>query len=140
MLPERALRLISEYSKPLTRSDWRTLKIMPQSLYNTIIHNATRNNALYKLIDSYEYTYTIEDLPFILKKGQSYLYRRIKYTIIDIVPCYTIILKDSLGENHKGLTYLYYKDRLTNGSLKKMEGVYILPNVYLNQTNYIHLY
>ena len=137
MLPERALRIISEYSKPLTRSDWRRLKVMPQSLYNNIIHNAKRNNALYKLIDSYVYTYTIDDLPFVLKKEQSYLFRRIKYTIIDIVPC---IIKDSLGETHRGITYLYYKDRLTNGSLKKMEGVYILPNIYLNQTNYIHLY
>jgi hypothetical protein len=67
MLPERALRLISDYSKPLTRSDWRRLKVMPQTLYN----NAKRNNALYKLIDPY--VYTIEDLPFVLKKEQSYL-------------------------------------------------------------------
>ena len=137
MLPERALRLISEYSKPLTRPDWRRLKIMPQTLYTKNIHNSERNNALYKLIDSYVYTYTIQDLPFVLKIGQSYLFRRIKYTIIDIVPC---IIKDSLGETHRGITYLYYKDRLTNGSLKKMEGVYILPNIYLNQTNYIYLY
>jgi hypothetical protein len=137
MLPERALRLINEYSKPLTRPDWRRLKIMPQTLYTKNIHNAARNNALYKLIDSYVYTYTIQDLPFVLKIGQSYLFRRIKYTIIDIVPC---IIKDSLGETHRGITYLYYKDRLTNGSLKKMEGVYILPNIYLNQTNYIYLY
>jgi hypothetical protein len=140
VLPNRALQLIREYSKPLTNPNWRRLKVMPQSLYNNIIHNAKRNNALYKLIDSYEYTYTIEDLPFILKKGQSYLYRRIKYTIIDIVPYYNIILEDSLGEIHKGMIYLYYKDRLTNGSLKKMEGVYIPSNIYLNQTNYIHLY
>ena len=28
MLPERALLLISEYSQPLTRPDWRTIKIM----------------------------------------------------------------------------------------------------------------
>ena len=140
VLPNRALQLIRKYSKPLTRSDWRNLKIMPQSLYNNIIHNAVRNNALYKLIDSYIYTYTIEDLPFVLQKGQSYLYRRIKYTIIDMKPYYNIILKDSFGKTYKGTTYLYYKDRLTNGSLKKMEGVYILPNIYLNQTNYIHLY
>lgn len=135
MLPERVLRLISEYSKPLTHPDWRRLKIMPQTLYTKNINNAARNNALYKLIDSY--VYTIDDLPFVLKIGQSYLFRRIKYTIIDIVPC---IIKDSLGETHRGITYLYYKDRLSNGSLKKMEGVYILPHIYLNQTNYIYLY
>ena len=136
MLPERALRLISEYSKPLTRSDWRQLKIMPQTLYNKLIHNASKKNIIIRDI----YTYTMDNLPFILKKGQSYLYRRIKYTIIDIVHYYNIILKDSLGEIHNGIIYLYYKDKLSNGSLKKMEGVYIPSNIYLNQTNYIYLY
>ena len=38
ILPANALKLIREYSKPLTRPDWRTLQIMPfKRLYNELI-------------------------------------------------------------------------------------------------------
>ena len=140
MLPERALCLIREYSKPLTRPDWRKLKIMPQSLYGNITHNARHNNILHQFIR--DYPFKINDIPFKIKKGQSYLYKRIKYTITDMLPNLSINVIDSFGETYNGLIYVYYKYQLYNDSLKKMEGVYIeLPKrKYLNQTNYIHLY
>jgi hypothetical protein len=140
MLPERALCLIREYSKPLTRPDWRKLKIMPQTLYGNITHNARHNNVLHKFIR--DYPFRINDIPFTIKKEQSYLYKRIKYTITDILPNLSINVIDSFGKIYNGLIYVYYKYQLYNDSLKKMEGVYIeLPKrKYLNQTNYIHLY
>jgi hypothetical protein len=136
-LPERVLQLIREYSKPLTRSNWRQLKIMPQSLYGNITHNSRHNIVLYNLIQ--EYPYKINDLPFTIRKGQSYFYKRIKYTITDILSNISII--DSFGEKYNGFLYVYYKYQLYNDSLKRMEGVYIeLPTKkYLNQTNYIHI-
>jgi hypothetical protein len=138
MLPERALRLISEYSKPLTRSDWRRLKVMPQSLFGNITHNARHNTVLYNFIFAYEYY--IDDLPFIIKKGQSYFHKGIKYTITDILLNYNIIVIDSFDKIYNGMLYVYYKYQLYNDSLKRMEGIYIeLPKRrYLNQTNYIH--
>lgn len=139
ILPERVVRLIREYSKPLTRPDWRQLKIMPQSYFGNITHNARHNIVTYKLIMSYEYS--IHDLPFTIKKGQSYFYKRIKYTITDMLPNFNIIVIDSFGKIYNGLLYVYYKYQLHNDSLKRMEGVYIeLPKrKYLNQTNYIHI-
>ena len=137
MLPERVLRLISEYSKPLTRPDWRQLKIMPQSLFGNITHNARHNTVLHKLIR--EYPFRINDIPFTIKSGQSYFYKRNKYTITDMLPNLNINVIDSFGQKYNGLLYVYYKYQLYNDSLKRMEGVYIeLPKrKYLNQTNYI---
>jgi hypothetical protein len=137
-LPERVLRIIREYSKPLTRPDWRQLKIMPQSYFGNIIHNARHNNVLYNLILAYEYS--VNDLPFRIIKGQSYYYKGIKYTITNILPNLNINVIDSFGKKYNGLLYVYYKYQLYNDSLKRMEGVYIeLPKrKYLNQTNYIH--
>jgi hypothetical protein len=137
MLPERVLRLISEYSKPLTCPDWRRLKIMPQSYFGNITHNARHNTVLYKLI--MEYPYRINDVPFTIRKGQSYFYKRIKYTIVAMLPNLNINVIDSFGEKYNGLLYVYYKHQLYNDCLKKMEGVYIeLPKrKYLNETNYI---
>lgn len=39
MLPIKALKLISEYSKPLTRPDWRSIQRIPnmEIIYNEII-------------------------------------------------------------------------------------------------------
>ena len=67
VLPSNALRLISEYSKPLTRADWRTLRKMTNyKLYNIsmnvirkkvnlvlIFQNNIRDTLWYKL-----YTFT----------------------------------------------------------------------------------
>ena len=138
ILPERVLRLIREYSKPLSKPDWRRVKIMTQSLFGNITHNARHNNVLYKFIR--EYPFRINDIPFTIKRGQSYFYKRIKYTITDMLPNLNINVTDSFGQKYNGLLYVYYKYQLYNDSLKRMEGVYIeLPKRrYLNQTNYIH--
>jgi hypothetical protein len=137
-LPERVIRLISEYSKPLTRPDWRQLKIMPQSYFGNITHSAHSNKTLRNFIR--DYPYRIIDIPFKLTKGQSYYYKGIKYTITDILPNYKIVIK-SFGNTYNGYPYIYYKEHLYNGCLKRMEGVYIISNgrVYLNETNYIHI-
>ena len=36
-LPDDVLQIIKEYSMPLTRPDWRTLHIMPQDRYHSIL-------------------------------------------------------------------------------------------------------
>jgi hypothetical protein len=137
ILPERVLRLIREYSKPLTHPDWRQLKIMTQPYFARITHNARPNNVLYKFIQ--DYPYRIIDTPFRIRKGQSYFCKRIKYTITDILPNLNINLIDSFDKKYNGLIYVYYKYQLYDDYLKRMEGVYIeLPKrQYLNQTNYI---
>ena len=54
MLPLRALRLISEYSKPITRDDWRTFEraITTNEFINEIdtLYNFEKNRALFKLV------------------------------------------------------------------------------------------
>jgi hypothetical protein len=112
---------------------------MPQSLFGNITHNARHNTVLHKFILAYEYS--VNDIPFTIRKGQTYFYKRIKYTITDILPNLNINVIDSFGQKYNGLLYVYYKYQLYNDSLKRMEGVYIeLPKrKYLNQTNYIHI-
>jgi hypothetical protein len=52
-LPSRPLLLIREYSKPLTRHDWRTMRKMTNyKLYNIIERVATRNVNLVMLIQT----------------------------------------------------------------------------------------
>lgn len=87
------------------------------------------------------YEYSIVDLPFTIRKEQSYFYKGIKYTIVSILSNINVNVIDSFGETYNGLLYVYYKYHLYNDSLKRMEGVYIeLPKrKYLNQTNYIHI-
>ena len=138
MLPERAVRLIREYSKPLSRPDWRKLKIMQQSYFGNITHNARHNIVIHKLIMSYEYS--IDDLPFTIRKGQSYFYKRIKYTITDVLSNLNVNVIDSFDKIYNGKLYVYYKYQLYNDSLKRMEGDYIeFPKrKYLNQTNFIN--
>lgn len=36
-LPEDILKIIKEYSMPVTRPDWRTLHIMPDYIYKNIL-------------------------------------------------------------------------------------------------------
>jgi hypothetical protein len=36
-LPEDILKIIKEYSMPITRPDWRTLHIMPDYIYKNIL-------------------------------------------------------------------------------------------------------
>ena len=100
MLPQRALTLIREYSKPLTRPDWKTQKTMSYIYYNRIVNNSKENAVLRKFVINKGPIYTIDNLPFIIKIGQTYFYRRVKYTITDILPIYTIIINDSLGNKY----------------------------------------
>jgi len=53
-LPGDVLRLINEYSKPLTRPDWRTLHIMTEHKYYSLYHieYMIRRNVLNGRIDS----------------------------------------------------------------------------------------
>ena len=43
VLPEKALRIINEYSKPLTRPDWRNCKRMTQRILFIELVNLTQN-------------------------------------------------------------------------------------------------
>jgi len=40
--PDDILRLIKEYSRPISRPDWRTLHKMPYNKYLTLFHNEYR--------------------------------------------------------------------------------------------------
>ena len=52
-LPERASQLIREYSKPLTRPDWRTVNPIPYNiLYSNAICKYNTNVVLTKFVDS----------------------------------------------------------------------------------------
>ena len=67
ILPANVLKLIREYSKPLTRPDWRTLQIMPfKCLYNELIQYRYINKKrviwlLYRIIHN---NYTIAHILF----------------------------------------------------------------------------
>jgi hypothetical protein len=45
-LPEDVLKIIREFSRPLTRPDWRTLHIMPQYEYIKILKEHTLVNTV----------------------------------------------------------------------------------------------
>jgi hypothetical protein len=138
MLPQRALTLIREYSKPLTRPDWKKLKPLSYIYYNRILNNSKQNAVLRNLVINKGPVYTIDNLPFIIKQGQTYLYRRITYIISKILPEF-IIIYDSRGNKHKGILLIYYKNKLSNGALRRMESVCIHIdnniNIYLDQSN-----
>ena len=48
MLPSRALKLISEYSKPITRSDWKKSKPLVTQ-FNIYLFSISRNSKWSKL-------------------------------------------------------------------------------------------
>ena len=73
MLPQRALTLIREYSKPLTRSDWKTRKSLSYIYFNRILNNSKKNSVLSKIVINKGPVYTIDNLPFIIKV-RIYLY------------------------------------------------------------------
>jgi len=50
VLPSNVLRLISEYSKPISRSDWRTLRKMTDYKLYSIIMNETKKQRKLVLI------------------------------------------------------------------------------------------
>ncbi len=53
MLPSRALLLINDFSKPLTRPEWRTMRKMTNyDLYNIIKNNVTINPELIMIMQT----------------------------------------------------------------------------------------
>ena len=62
-LPEDVLKIIKEYSRPLTRPDWRSLHCMPEFAYCVSLakeYNDSRNNIFKKVLDKnkkYKYMY-----------------------------------------------------------------------------------
>ena len=76
-LPLRALKLISEYSKPLTRPDWRNIRRIKNMghIYNDIMNN--KNNyypPVFKLftkniVRNYSYRYIMD---IVILKGKEY--------------------------------------------------------------------
>ena len=57
-LPCRALELISEYSKPITRPDWRTF---PRTITKNIFFYESLNEGLYNIVrkNKYDYIYAM---------------------------------------------------------------------------------
>ena len=59
-LPDDVLQLIREYSKPLTRPDWRTLNRLPlHQLYQEIMRNKNNPNWNYSLV-LHKFVYDIQ--------------------------------------------------------------------------------
>ena len=61
-LPNRALKLISEYSKPLTRPDWRTfIRTLSKKIFLKEIQKLNNCNTLgiYTIVNKYDYIYAM---------------------------------------------------------------------------------
>lgn len=52
-LPEDVLRIVKEYSMPITRPDWRTLHLMPNHIYKQMLMK-------YSLIYSHQNMYYVK--------------------------------------------------------------------------------
>jgi hypothetical protein len=71
-LPEDVLKIIKEYSRPLTRPDWKKIHRMPEFTYCVSLakeYNDSRNNIFKKVLDKnkkYKYMYcTLHINPYI---------------------------------------------------------------------------
>ena len=63
MLPSRALQLIREYSKPITRPDWRTCKRITKkdaSNHIRMLDKSPKTRQLYRLVHKNMYDYLFE--------------------------------------------------------------------------------
>ena len=111
MLPINVLLLIHEYSKPLTRPDWRTIKIMTQyRMFLDIQHNIYKKLLFYNVYKSMETTEWFYILNYISRLGiESYIHK------------------------HK-----YYNDNLIS-ELIKMEGVRHAQKLYIESLYKIKL-
>jgi hypothetical protein len=61
-LPSRAVQLISEYSKPLTRPDWRTfIRTLSKNIFFKEIQKLNKCNTLgiYTIVNKYDYIYAM---------------------------------------------------------------------------------
>jgi hypothetical protein len=124
-LPPRALALISEYSKPLTRSDWKQLKNFTQKKFNDELKYSKINKILDLLCNTYwltGLTYTnlypinscicIITLSFTIKTEQIFTKKNIYYqdeyfTVIKI-DGNSAEIKDNKGNIIKGIIKICY--------------------------------
>ena len=51
-LPDDVLQIIKEYSKPVTRPDWRTLHKMPQYIYKYDCYSNYFKNTTHKIFNA----------------------------------------------------------------------------------------
>ena len=69
LLPPRALALIKEYSKPLTRPDWRTLQLMTfDNFYHSLRLSWRQTKKLYNPEFTYEQIEHIRKLLLLFNK------------------------------------------------------------------------
>ena len=76
VLPTRVLHIINEYSKPITRPDWRTIKKLSQyRLFLDISHNVYKKRIFYNAYKSMESTDWFYKLNYISRLGiESYIH------------------------------------------------------------------
>jgi hypothetical protein len=81
VLPINILHMISEYSKPLTRPNWRTIKILTQyTLFLDIQHNIYKNSVFYNAYKSIESTDWFYTMNYIARLGiESYIHTHKTY-------------------------------------------------------------
>ena len=75
-LPKNAQHLISQYSKPLTRPEWRTIQPMPfQTLYTEVIQrrDLKKRKVLYTLYKTIHKEHTIGGILYYTQYYNTYL-------------------------------------------------------------------
>ena len=124
-LPPRALALISEYSKPLTRSDWKKLNNFTQKKFNDELKYSKINKILDLLCNTYWLTgiiYTnlypinnsicIISLLFTIKTEQIFtiknIYYRDQYFTVIKIDGNSAEVKDNKGNIIKSLIDIRY--------------------------------
>jgi hypothetical protein len=90
MFPKNVLLLINEYSKPVTRPDWRTIKNLTQyKLFINIQNNIYKKDLFYNLYKSMETTEWFYTLNYISRLGiESYIHKHKTYNdnlIVDLL-------------------------------------------------------
>ena len=81
VLPINALRIIKEYSKPVTRPDWRTIRNLTQySLFLDIKNDIHKNSLYYNTYKSMETTDWFYVLNYISRFGIEYYIHKHKKT------------------------------------------------------------
>ena len=74
-LPDDILQIIKEYAMPLTRPDWRTLHIMPQDNYHSLL---LQHILLYSVITNMCYI-KIKRIRFWIKPKYNYRRRALPF-------------------------------------------------------------
>ena len=126
-LPPRALALISEYSKPITRDDWKKVKKFTQINFNDSLKYSKTNKILDLLYNTYwltgptytnlYYTNTsicIIKLSFTIKIEQIYCrknaYYQDDYFTIKKIDGKFVDIKDNNGDIIKGIIDIRYNN------------------------------